>query len=107
MLDLGEKRTMGELPIVLEFPDVFPEDVSDLPPEREVEFAIDLVPETSHVLMALYRMSTYELKELKSQLKDLFEKRFIRPSVSPWGAPILLVKKKEGSTNVCVDYKNS
>ncbi|XP_050892239.1 uncharacterized protein LOC127097793, partial [Lathyrus oleraceus] len=82
-LDIREKRTIEDLPIVCEFAEVFPEDISDLPPEREVEFLIDLVPGTSPVSMAPYRMSASELKELKSQLEDLLEKRFIRPSVSP------------------------
>ncbi|MCI71904.1 RNA-directed DNA polymerase (Reverse transcriptase), partial [Trifolium medium] len=76
--------------------DVFPGDVSDVPPEREVEFAIDLIPGTSPIFMAPYRMSASELKELKKQLEELLEKKFIRPSVSPWGAPVLLVKKKDG-----------
>ncbi|XP_058741293.1 uncharacterized protein LOC131613662, partial [Vicia villosa] len=82
-LDVHERRTIEELPIVCDFAEVFPEDVSDLPPEREVEFSIDLVPGTSPVSMAPYRMSAFELKELKSQLEDLLEKKFIRPSVSP------------------------
>ncbi|XP_050895919.1 uncharacterized protein LOC127102610, partial [Lathyrus oleraceus] len=82
-LDIREKGTIEELPIVCEFAEVFPEDISDLPPEREVGFLIDLVPGTSPVSMAPYRMSASELKELKSQLEDLLEKRFIRPSVSP------------------------
>ena len=96
---------MGELPIVCDFPEVFPDDISDLPPEREVEFSIDLIPGTSPVSMSPYRMSASELKELKSQLEDLLEKKFIRPSVSLWGAPVLLVKKKEGSMRLCVDYR--
>src|ERR1044072_7306329 len=99
------KAKSGELPIVNEFPEVFPEDVSELPPEREVEFAIDLTPGTSPVSMAPYRMSASELSELKKQLEELLEKKFIRPSVSPWGAPVLLVKKKEGSMRLCVDYR--
>ncbi|XP_050916762.1 uncharacterized protein LOC127131922, partial [Lathyrus oleraceus] len=82
-LDTREKRTIEELPIVCEFAEVFPEDISDLPPKREVEFSIDLVPGTSPVSMAPYRISASELKELKCQLEDLLEKRFIRPSVSP------------------------
>ncbi|GAU51960.1 hypothetical protein TSUD_417460 [Trifolium subterraneum] len=88
---------LEEIPVVREFSDVFPEDISDLPPEREVEFSIDLVPGTSPISMAPYRMSASELNELKKQLEELLEKKFIRPSVSPWGAPVLLVKKKEGS----------
>ncbi|MCI57297.1 cellular nucleic acid-binding protein [Trifolium medium] len=74
---------MEELPVVCEFLDVFPEDVSDVPPEREVEFTIDLVPGTSPISMAPYQMSASELNELKKQLEELLEKKFIRPSVSP------------------------
>ncbi|XP_050890569.1 uncharacterized protein LOC127095973 [Lathyrus oleraceus] len=83
-LDIREKRTIEELPIVCEFAEVFPEDISDLPSEREVEFSIDLIPGTSPVSMTPYRMSASELKELKNQLEDLLEKKFIRPSVSSW-----------------------
>ncbi|GAU41290.1 hypothetical protein TSUD_374150 [Trifolium subterraneum] len=88
---------LEEIPVVSGFSDVFLEDISDLPPEREVEFGIDLVPGTSPISMAPYRMSASELNELKKQHEELLEKKFIRPSVSPWGAPVLLVKKKEGS----------
>jgi len=70
-----------------------------------VEFAIDLVPGTSPISIALYRMSASELGELKKQLEELLEKQFIRPSVSPWGAPVLLVKKKDGNMRLCVDYR--
>src|SRR4051812_20978074 len=105
LMDVKGKVASGELPVVCEFPEVFPEDVNELPPEREVEFSIDLIPRTSPVSMAPYRMSASELKELKSQLEDLLEKKFIRPSVSLWGAPVLLVKKKEGSMRLCVDYR--
>lgn len=76
-----------------------------MPPEREFEFVIDLVPGTRPVSMAPYRMSASELAELKKQLEDLLEKKFVRPSVSPWGAPVLLVKKKEGSMRLCIDYR--
>ncbi|GAU49588.1 hypothetical protein TSUD_138750 [Trifolium subterraneum] len=86
-LKLEGGAKLGEIPVVGEFSDVFPEDISDLPPEREVEFGIDLVPGTSPISMALYRMSASELNELKKQLEELLEKKFIRPSVSPWGAP--------------------
>ena len=70
-----------------------------------MEFSIDLVPGTSPVSMAPYRMSPSELVELKSQLEELLDKKFIRPSVSPWGAPVLLVKKKEGTMRLCMDYR--
>src|ERR1044072_3115956 len=102
----AERKVKSDgLPVVNEFPEVFPEDVSELPPEREGEFTIDLIPGTSPVSMAPYRMSASELAELKKQLEELLEKKFIRPSVSPWGAPVLLVKKKEGSIRLCVDYR--
>ncbi|GAU45204.1 hypothetical protein TSUD_139090 [Trifolium subterraneum] len=103
LLEGGVK--LEEIPVVSEFSDVFPEDISDLPPEREVEFSIDLVPGTSPISMAPYRMSASELNELKKRLEELLEKKFIRPSVSPWGAPVLLVKKKEGSMRLCIDYR--
>src|ERR1051325_7616566 len=104
LTEVKGKSKSDEMPVVNEFPEVFPEDVSELPPEREVEFTIDLIPGTSPVSMAPYRMSTYELSELKKQLEELLEKKFIRPSVSPWGAPVLLVRKKEGTMRLCVDY---
>uniref|UniRef100_A0A2N9GFR5 CCHC-type domain-containing protein n=1 Tax=Fagus sylvatica TaxID=28930 RepID=A0A2N9GFR5_FAGSY len=76
-----------------------------LPPEREVEFTIDLVPGTGPISKAPYRMAPAELKELKEQLQDLLDKGFIRPSASPWGAPVLFVKKKDGSMRLCIDYR--
>ncbi|GKV02736.1 hypothetical protein SLEP1_g15133 [Rubroshorea leprosula] len=96
---------LEDIPMVREFPDVFPEDLPDLPPDREVEFAIDLVPGTRPISKAPYRMIAAELKELKVQLEELLEKGFIRPSVSPWGAPVLFVKKKDGSMRLCIDYR--
>ncbi|GKV13897.1 hypothetical protein SLEP1_g24858 [Rubroshorea leprosula] len=96
---------LEDIPVVHEFPDVFPEDLPGLPPDREVEFAIDLVPDTGPVSKAPYRMAPAELKELKVQLEELLEKGFIRPSVSPWGAPVLFVKKKDGSMRLCIDYR--
>ncbi|MCH82353.1 retrotransposon protein, partial [Trifolium medium] len=104
-LMLEGKPEVGALPVVCEFSDVFPNDVSDLPPEREVEFTIDVVPGTSPISMAPYRMSAAEFEKLKEQLEELLEKKFIRPSVSPWGAPVLLVKKKDGSMRLCIDYR--
>ncbi|RVW98888.1 Transposon Ty3-G Gag-Pol polyprotein [Vitis vinifera] len=81
------------------------EDLPGLPPEREVEFTIDLVPGTGPMSKAPYRMAPVELKELKVQLQELLDKGFIRPSVSPWGAPVLFVKKKDGSMRLCIDYR--
>ena len=80
-----------------EFLDVFPEELLGLPPEREMKFSIDLLSGTIPISKAPYRMAPAELQELKVQLKELLEKGFIRPSVSPWGAPIHFVKKKDGT----------
>ena len=91
--------------MVREFPDVFPDEVPGLPPSREIEFSIDLVPGVGPVSIAPYRMAPAELTELKKQIEELLEKQFIRPSVSPWGAPVLLVKKKDDSSRLCVDYR--
>nr|KYP33904.1 Retrovirus-related Pol polyprotein from transposon 17.6 [Cajanus cajan] len=104
-LTLETDSKLDEIPLVREFPEVFPKDVCSLPPERETEFSIDLVLGTSPISIAPYRMSPKELAELKKQIEELQEKQFIRPSVSPWGAPVLLVKKKDGSMRLCVDYR--
>ena len=93
------------MPVVCEFADVFPEELPGLPPVREVEFGIDLIPGTAPISIAPYRMAPAELKELKSQLQELTDKGFVRPSFSPWGAPVLFVKKKDGSMRLCVDYR--
>ena len=84
-----ETVNLQDIPVVSEFPDVFPEELPGLPPERDVELAIDVLPGTTPVSRAPYRMAPTELKELKDQLQELLEKGFIRPSVSPWGAPVL------------------
>ena len=96
---------LEDIPIVKDYPDVFPEDLPSLPPKREVEFTIDLAPGTAPISKAPYRMAPMELKELKIQLQELLDKGFIRPSVSPWGAPVLFVKKKDGSMRLCIDYR--
>ncbi|GJZ51713.1 putative reverse transcriptase domain-containing protein, partial [Tanacetum coccineum] len=83
----------------------FPEDFSGLPPTRQVEFQIDLVPVAAPVAPAPYRLAPSEMKELSEQLKELSDKGFIRPSSSPWGAPVLFVKKKDGSFWMCIDYQ--
>ncbi|WMV50937.1 hypothetical protein MTR67_044322 [Solanum verrucosum] len=89
----------------LTFPEVFPEDLPGVPPEREIDFGIDLLPDTQPISIPPYRMAPAELKELKEQLKDFLDKGFIRPSISPWGAPVLFVKKKNGSLRMCIDYR--
>jgi hypothetical protein len=101
----GTTLKTEDISVVKEFPDVFSEDLHGLPPEREVEFTIDLVLGTGPISKAPYRMAPAELKELKEQLQDLLDKGFIRPSASPWGAPVLFVKKKDGSMRLCIDYR--
>ncbi|KAL0537052.1 hypothetical protein IC582_026020 [Cucumis melo] len=97
--------SLSSEPVVRDYPDVFPKELPGLPPHREVEFAIELEPGTVPISRALYRMAPAELKELKVQLLELLDKGFIRPSVSPWGAPVLFVKKKDGSMRLCIDYR--
>ncbi|KAJ9546254.1 hypothetical protein OSB04_025961 [Centaurea solstitialis] len=105
--DQGEskKKTVEDVPVVSEFPDVFPEDLPGIPPERQVEFRIDLVPGAAPVAKTPYRLAPPEMQELSNQLEELLEKGFIRPSSSPWGAPILFVKKKDGTLRMCIDYR--
>ncbi|XP_052197382.1 uncharacterized protein LOC127804547 [Diospyros lotus] len=91
--------------VVKEYPEVFPEELPGLPPQREIEFLIDLVPGTQPISIPPYKMAPAEMRELKEQLQDLTDKRFIRPSVSPWGAPILFVKKKDGTLRMYTDYR--
>jgi hypothetical protein len=91
--------------VVCEFPDIFPEDLPGLPPERDVEFVIELKPGTTPISRRSYRMPPNELAELKTQLQDLLEKGFIRPSSSPWGCPAIFVKKKDQTLQMCVDYR--
>jgi hypothetical protein len=95
---------ISEIMVVGDFPEIFPSDVPGLPPVRDIEFSIDVVPGTGPIHIAPYRMAPSEMLELKNQLEDLLSKKFIRPSVSPWGAPVLLVKKKDGKSRLCIDY---
>ncbi|GJX58948.1 putative reverse transcriptase domain-containing protein [Tanacetum coccineum] len=88
-----------------DFPEVFPDELPGLPPPRQVEFRIDLIPGAAPVARAPYRLAPSEMKELSKQLQELSEKGFIRPSSSPWGAPVLFVKKKDGSFRMCIDYQ--
>ncbi|XP_057248286.1 uncharacterized protein LOC130590244 [Beta vulgaris subsp. vulgaris] len=101
-----EKLKIEHVKVVNEFPDVFPEDIPGMPPQRELEFTIDLVPGTAPISKAPYRMAPAEMKELNKQLEELLEKGYIRPSYSPWGAPVLFVKKKDGSLRLCIDYRD-
>ncbi|BBH07014.1 transposable element gene [Prunus dulcis] len=100
-----QELKLEDIPVVRDFPDVFSDDLPGLPPHREIEFTIELLPGTSPISQAPYRMAPAELKELKVQLQELVDKGFIRPSFSPWGAPVLFVKKKDGTMRLCVDYR--
>ena len=99
------RPSISDIPTVSYFPDVFPEEFLGLPPQREIEVAIFVVPGATPTSITPYQMAPVELKELKLQLQELLEKRFIRPSVSPWGAPMLFVKKKDGTLWLCIDYR--
>ena len=101
----SDSRVPYDVPVISEFVNVFLDELLGLPPHREVEFGIDLVPGATPISKALYRLSPTELKELKQQLQELIESGFIRPNTSPWGAPVLFVKKKDGSLRMCIDYK--
>jgi hypothetical protein len=94
----------SEVPMVNEFPDVFPEELPGMPPDRNIEFVIELNPGTTPIYKTPYRMATPELAELKEHVKELLEKGFIRPSSSPWGVPVIFVPKKDGTQRLCVDY---
>ncbi|KAL0295930.1 UNVERIFIED_CONTAM: Transposon Ty3-G Gag-Pol polyprotein [Sesamum radiatum] len=97
--------SVSDVPVVREFPDVFPEELPGLPPHREVDFEINTIPGAAPISITPYRMDPLELKELKKQLEELLDKGFIRPSISPWGALVLFVKKKDGSMRLCIDYR--
>ncbi|GJW05463.1 putative reverse transcriptase domain-containing protein [Tanacetum coccineum] len=101
----ADEKKLDDIRVVRDFPEVFPDDLSGLPPVREIEFRIDLIPGASPVVKSPYRLAPSEMLELSNQLKELQEKGFIRPSHSPWGAPVLFVKKKDGAMRMCIDYR--
>ncbi|GJS69155.1 putative reverse transcriptase domain-containing protein [Tanacetum coccineum] len=103
--DKSEGKQIKEVPIVRDFSKVFPEDLPGLPPARPVEFQIDLIPRAAPVVRAPYRLASSKMKELSEQFQELSDKGFIRPSYSPWGAPVLFVKKKDGLFRMCIDYR--
>ena len=96
---------LADIPIVCEFLDVFPDELPGLPPDRDIEFKIELIPGTTPISRRPYRMPPNELAELKTQLQELLEKGHICPSLSPWGCPAIFVKKKDKSLRMCVDYR--
>jgi ribonuclease HI len=102
---IGEIKPSEAINVVSEFPDVFPEELLGMPPERKVEFAIGLILGTTPIYKRAYRVSEPELVELKKQIDELSEKGYIRPSTSPWAAPVLFVEKKDGTKRMCVDCR--
>ncbi|GJZ82193.1 reverse transcriptase domain-containing protein [Tanacetum coccineum] len=101
----SDEKRLEDIPVVIEFPEVFFEDLPGLPPVRQVEFQIDLIYGATHVAHAPYRLAHSEMQELSNQLQELSDRGFIRPSTSPWGAPVLFVKKKDESFRMCMDYR--
>ncbi|GKE95789.1 putative reverse transcriptase domain-containing protein [Tanacetum coccineum] len=101
----SKEKRIEDVLVIHDFPEVFPEELPGLPPSRQVEFRIDLVPGAAPVARALYRLAPFEMKELSVQLHDLLEKGFICPSSSPWGASVLFMKKKDRSFRMCIDYR--
>jgi hypothetical protein len=101
MIELPLKK----IPVVCEYADAFPDELPGIPPDRDIEFAIELQPGTTPISKRPYRMSPTELAELKKQLQELLDKGFIRPSTLPWGCPALFVKKKDESLRLCIDYR--
>jgi hypothetical protein len=98
-------QEIQDIPVVCEFPDVFPEDLPGLPLERDVEFVTELKPDMAPISRRSYRMPPNELAELRNQLQNLLEKGFIMPSSSPWGCLAIFVKKKDQTLRMCVDYR--
>ncbi|KAJ9544937.1 hypothetical protein OSB04_024644 [Centaurea solstitialis] len=101
----AKEKQIQDIPVVREFPEVFPEELPGLPPQRQVEFHIDLVPGAGPIAKSPYRLAPSDMQELSNQLQELLDKGFIRPSSSPWGAPVLFVKKKDGFFLMCIDYR--
>jgi hypothetical protein len=106
LLNKVQGTSLDEIGIVREYPDVFPEELPGMPPDRDIEFMIELLPGTPPIFKRPYRMPVNELMELKKQIAELQSKGFIRPSSSPWGTPMLFVEKKDGTRRMCVDYRS-
>ncbi|GKF28923.1 hypothetical protein Tco_0095265 [Tanacetum coccineum] len=103
--DKSEEKRPEDVPVVRHFPEVCPEGLLGFPPTRQVEFQIKLVPGDAPVPRVPYRLAPSEMKELSNQWQELSDKGFIRPSYSPWGAPVLFVNKKDGSFRMSIDYR--
>jgi hypothetical protein len=99
-------KALEDIRVVCDYPDVFPEELPGTPPDRDVEFVIDLLPGTAAISKRPYRLSSDQLQELKAQIKELMGKGFICASSSHWGAPVIFVGKKDGTPRMCVDYRS-
>jgi hypothetical protein len=99
-------KVLEDIKVVNEYSYVFLDELPGMPPDRDIEFSIELLPGTSPISKRPYRMDVKDLAELKKQIEELLSKGFIRPSSSPWGAPTLFVEKKDGSRRMCVDYRS-
>jgi hypothetical protein len=104
VLNQVEGTSLDEIRIVRDYPDVFPEELPGMPPNRDIEFIIELLPGTPLISKRPYRMPMNELVELKKKISELQDKGFICPCSSPWGALVLFVEKKDGTQRMCVDY---
>jgi hypothetical protein len=106
MLNQTKAIALEDIRVVQEYPDVFPEELSGMPPDRDIEFLIELLPRTPPISKRPYRMPVNELVELKKQITELHAKGFIQPSSSPWGAPVLFLEKKDGTQWMCIEYRS-
>jgi hypothetical protein len=106
MLNQTKAIALEDIKVVREYRDVFPAELPGMPPDRDIEFLIELLPGTPPIYKRPYRMPINELVELKKQIAELQARGFIRPSSSPWGAPVLFVEKKDGIQRMCVDYRS-
>jgi hypothetical protein len=105
LLEKEDKTKLEDFVVLREFKDMFVYEIPELPPRRKIDFSIDLLPGSSPISKAPYQMSLLELPELKIQLQELLDKEYIRPSVSPWGSPVLFVKNKDDTLRLCIDYR--
>ncbi|XP_070011409.1 uncharacterized protein [Nicotiana sylvestris] len=101
---IAESLMIDSVPVVPEFADAFPSNLPGMPPDRDIDYCIDLAPGTQPISIPPYRMAPKDLKEFKKQLEELLAKGFVRPSISPWGAPVLFRKKKDETMRMCIDY---
>ncbi|GKC40174.1 putative reverse transcriptase domain-containing protein [Tanacetum coccineum] len=101
----ADEKKLDDIQVVRDFPEVFPDDLSGLPPVREIEFRVDLIPGALLVVKSPYQLAPLEMSKLSNQPKELQEKGFIQPSHSPWGAPMVFVKKKDGAMRMCINYR--